>query len=82
MPKKRPKKATSAFIAMLIIVTSTAIGVLFADLYLATDRNSRAVRADISQVEAWFGGLDLHIVTIVVAVIILLAIAIYARNRA
>ena len=82
MTKKPKKKVTSTLVAVLIIITSTAIGVLFADLYLATDRNSRSVRADIHNVQSWFGGLDMHIVTIVVGVVILLAIAIYARNKA
>lgn len=82
MKKKPQKKVTSTLVAVLIIVTSTAIGVLFADLYLATDRNSRSVRADITKVQSWFGGLDMHIVTIVAAVVILLAIAFYARNKA
>lgn len=82
MSKKLPHKVRSTFIAVVVIFASTAIGVVFADLYLATDRNSRAVRADITQIQSWFGGLDVHVVTVVAAVVILIGIAIYARNKA
>ncbi len=82
MSDKPLKKVRSAFVAALVIATATAAGVLFADLYLATDRNSRSVRSDIAQLEGWLGGLDLNIVTVVFAVIILVGLAIYARHKA
>jgi len=82
MSKKPSRKWTSALVAGLIILTSTAIGVLFADIYLATDRNTRSVRADITQVQHWLGGLDIHVVTIIAGVVVLVGIAFYARNKA
>ena len=82
MSDKPLKKVRSAFVAALIIATATAAGVLFADLYLATDRNSRSVRSDIAQFEGWLGGLDINIVTVVFAVVILVGLAIYARHKA
>jgi uncharacterized membrane protein len=80
--KPLSKKVRSFFMAVLIIGTATAGGVLFADFFLATDRNSRAVQADISEFSGWIASFDIYIVTVVVAVAVLIGIAIYARNKA
>jgi hypothetical protein len=76
------KKVRSFFIALLVISAATAGGVLFADIFLATDRNSRAVQADVGQLQGWIGGLNIYIVTAVIAVAVLIGIALYARNKA
>ena len=80
--KPLSKKVRSFFVALLVIGTATAGGVLFADFFLATDRNSRSVQADISEFRGWLGSFDIYIVTAVVAVAVLVGIAILARNKA
>lgn len=76
------RKVRSFFIALLVISSATAGGVLFADIFLETDRNSRAVQADVAQFQGWIGNLDVYVVTAVIAVAVLVGIAIYARNKA
>ena len=76
------KKVRSFFWALLVISTATIGGVIFADYYLATDRNSRSVRSEIAQLEGWISSLNIYIVAVVIAVVVLVGLAIYARNKA
>ena len=82
MAANRLRKLRTAVVAILTIATSTASGVLIAEYFMENDRNTRSVRSEMSRVEHWIGGFDIHIVTVIVAVIVLLGIAFFARSKA
>ena len=82
MAGNRLTKLRTTVVAILTIATSTASGVLIAEYFLQNDSNTRSVRSEMSRLEHWIGGMDIYIVTVVVAVIVLLGIAFFARSKA
>lgn len=82
MAANRLTKLRATIVAVLTIATSTASGVLIAEYFMQSDSNTRSVRSEMSRLEHWAGGLDIYIVTVIVAVVVLLGIAFFARSKA
>jgi hypothetical protein len=76
------RKLGSVLTAAIIILGSTGLAVVFADMVVAVEHHRRPIAADLYGVMNWFAGLDPFVVAGAVGVALLVAVALLAPRIA